>query len=442
MTILNTPVETVDFLAILRDREPLTKNDIREMMGLASGPNAARFRSAVDEVAAAAASDPKLQTRAGVGAFLLGQPMTAIDRLKEQAKDGLAQFFLAQAYSTIDEHEQAAEAFQKASDLGYEPVESILRKAGEVRMGGQTDEAEKIIKSTKGDGARLPEYSYQMGEVMADRGDALGAIEYFERAVDMDPHHQQALFALAMQNSIHGNDEDAIQLYERALAKPPYLQGAMFNLGLLYEDQENYGAARYCFEKILSFDPTNERARLYLKDIEATSDMYYDEETLRQQARLEQLLNRPVTDFELSVRSRNCLAAMQIKTLGDLTRVSENELLSGKNFGETSLIEIRELMRQHNLEVGQNLNEKFEDNAAPQLQDLSPQEQAALAQPVSDLNLSVRARKCMNRLGIATIGELCSRTPDELLSAKNFGVTSLNEVRAKLTEMDLKLRND
>ena len=442
MTILNTPVETVDFLAILRDREPLTKNDVREMMGLASGPNAARFRQAVDDIAAAAESDKKLKTRAGVGAFLLGQPMTAIDRLKDQTKDGLAQFYLAQAYSTIDEHEQAAEAFQKASDLGYEPVESILRKAGEVRMAGDTDEAEKIVKSTKGDGARLPEYSYQMGEVMADRGDALGAIEYFERAVDMDPHHQQALFALAMQNSIHGNDEDAIQLYERALAKPPYLQGAMFNLGLLYEDQENYGAARYCFEKILSFDPTNERARLYLKDIEATSDMYYDEETLRQQARMEQLLNRPVTDFELSVRSRNCLAAMQIKTLGDLTRTSENELLSGKNFGETSLIEIRELMRQHQLEIGQNLHDKFEESATPQMQDLSPQEQAVLAQPVSDLNLSVRARKCMNRLGIATIGELCSRTPDELLSAKNFGVTSLNEVRAKLTEMDLKLRND
>jgi DNA-directed RNA polymerase subunit alpha len=48
----------------------------------------------------------------------------------------------------------------------------------------------------------------------------------------------------------------------------------------------------------------------------------------------------------------------------------------------------------------------------------------------------------MARLGITTVGELVARTPDELLSAKNFGVTSLNEIRAKLTELNLKLRND
>ena len=62
--------------------------------------------------------------------------------------------------------------------------------------------------------------------------------------------------------------------------------------------------------------------------------------------------------------------------------------------------------------------------------------------PVADLNLSVRARKCMARLGITQMGELIRRTPDELLSSKNFGVTSLNEIRGKLDELDLKLRND
>jgi DNA-directed RNA polymerase subunit alpha len=65
-----------------------------------------------------------------------------------------------------------------------------------------------------------------------------------------------------------------------------------------------------------------------------------------------------------------------------------------------------------------------------------------MGQPVTDLNLSVRSRKCMTRLGITLIGELVNRTPDELLSAKNFGVTSLNEIRAKLAEVGIKLRND
>jgi len=48
----------------------------------------------------------------------------------------------------------------------------------------------------------------------------------------------------------------------------------------------------------------------------------------------------------------------------------------------------------------------------------------------------------MTKLGIATIGELLDRTGDELLECKNFGVTSLNEVRQKLTEHGLKLKGD
>jgi DNA-directed RNA polymerase subunit alpha len=73
---------------------------------------------------------------------------------------------------------------------------------------------------------------------------------------------------------------------------------------------------------------------------------------------------------------------------------------------------------------------------------LSADEQALLSKPVSDLNLSVRARKCMIRLGINTMGELLRHTGDELLECKNFGVTSLNEVREKLTALGLKLRGE
>ena len=61
---------------------------------------------------------------------------------------------------------------------------------------------------------------------------------------------------------------------------------------------------------------------------------------------------------------------------------------------------------------------------------------------VVDLNLSVRSRKCMARLNIQTVGQLTSRTADELLASRNFGVTSLNEIRAKLTEIGTRLRND
>src|SRR5262249_29883304 len=182
---------------------------------------------------------------------------------------------------------------------------------------------------------------------------------------------------------------------------------------------------------------------LFLKDAQASLSMYYNPEEDEQNIKFSQVLEVPVTDFELSVRSRNCLKKMNIRTLGDLTRVTEQQLLSSKNFGETSLMEIREIMAKRGLGTGRRLEEgpAREVRFRPQ-QPLSEAEQAVLNKPVSDLNLSVRARKCMNRLGIATLGELTQRTADELLESKNFGMTSLNEVREKLQQYGLSLRGD
>ena len=171
--------------------------------------------------------------------------------------------------------------------------------------------------------------------------------------------------------------------------------------------------------------------------------MFYSPEDEQVSVQFRQVMEVPITDFELSVRSRNCLKRMNIRTLGDLTRVSEQQLLSSKNFGEMSLEEIKIIMNQKSLRIGQSLDQgqQYEFRTRPQ-SNLSPEEQAMMGKSVSELNLSVRARKCMNRLNITTIGELVSRSQDELMEAKNFGVTSLTEVKEKLTGMNLKLRGD
>jgi DNA-directed RNA polymerase subunit alpha len=133
---------------------------------------------------------------------------------------------------------------------------------------------------------------------------------------------------------------------------------------------------------------------------------------------------------------------MGVRTLGDLTRTSEAELLASKNFGETSLVEIRDMLHSKGLELGQFATEAKPAEPVLDLATMSPDEQALLERPISDLNLSVRARKCMARLGLTLIAELIRKTGDDLLECKNFGVTSLNEVREKLTAMGLKLRGD
>ncbi|MDJ0973447.1 MAG: DNA-directed RNA polymerase subunit alpha [Planctomycetota bacterium] len=62
--------------------------------------------------------------------------------------------------------------------------------------------------------------------------------------------------------------------------------------------------------------------------------------------------------------------------------------------------------------------------------------------PIAAMDLSVRASNCLEAEGIQTIGELVSRTQDELMALKNFGRTSLKEITKKLDEMGLALGMD
>jgi len=62
-----------------------------------------------------------------------------------------------------------------------------------------------------------------------------------------------------------------------------------------------------------------------------------------------------------------------------------------------------------------------------------------LLQPVEIIELSVRASNCLKVAKIKTIGELVSKSEDELLSYKNFGKKSLDEIRDRLKEMGLNL---
>ena len=403
------------------------------------------FRQEVDELrrnvdGSGQASDTTY-AKLGASLYLLGQHQAAYNYLTKTSSNAVASFVLGLVCLSLDRFEEAGEHFATAASLGHDAVECELQRVGAIRLNGQVEESEAALKKNAAKAVSRADYSFQMGCILADKGDTLGGIEYFERAVDMDPHHTRALFWLAGENSRHGNDEEAVRLYEQALSSPPLHIGALLNLGLLYEDSDRLDQAAFCFRRVLEADPTNDRARLYLKDIDASEGMYYDEDSVKAEQKRSQTLTRPITDFELSVRSRNCLDRLGMRTLGDLTEVSEQELMGSRNFGDTSLKEIQELLVANNLSIGCNVASRKAEVAEPP-KDLSPEQRSAMEQPISDLNLSVRARKCMSRLNISAIGELRAKSPDDLLSSKNFGVTSLNEIRAKLADVGLSLRND
>lgn len=273
------------------------------------------------------------------------------------------------------------------------------------------------------------------------RGDREGAIAELRRAATADPFNAAVLFDLAYRLDQAGEEDEAIALYERVCERPPAPINALINLAIMYEDRGEYARAERCLRQVLETMPNHPRARLYMKDVQASREMTVEDEGERDILKRKALLDTPVTDFELSVRARTALKKMNIRTLGDLLRITEAELMSYKNFGETSLAEIKKMLTAKGLRLGQGSEDAHRSHRRTVTdQYKGTGKEAALAKPVSDLQLSVRARKALQLLNIQTLGDLASHTEAELMGVKNFGATSLAEVKQKLTEYGLALR--
>ena len=437
-------VEVLDIKQVLLSDAALDAATIRRIIDtLASDATHYRaVRESVQELESKSADGAAAKLKLGIGYYLLGRFRLAAQALGGTT-GGVAKYYLGKSLFALEEYRPAMEAYEAAAKAGYESDACALGRAEALRYLADGRGALKILDSLSGAVEQTAEYLYQRGAtVAAIGGNPNEVIALLERAVENDPKHAGALFALAVENDRRGNDEAALDLYQRSTSRFPAHLGALLNLAILYEDRQQYEKARQCYQRILDAYPNHPRARLFFKDAQASGEMYFDEDAQRRRDRLSQVLNLPVTDFELSVRSRNCLQKMGLLTLGDLARTTEQELLSSKNFGETSLVEIKEMMASKGLQLGQFAGEKRVPEVSFEPEMMTPDEQALLNKPIADLNLSVRARKCMIRLGISTIGELLRRTGDELLECKNFGVTSLNEVRDKLSTHGLKLRGD
>src|SRR5689334_14765780 len=97
-----------------------------------------------------------------------------------------------------------------------------------------------------------------------------------------------------------------------------------------------------------------------------------------------------------------------------------------------TLVELFGLARELNVEA-----EGIDIGPSPVDEQLA----ADLALPVEDLQLTVRSYNCLKREGIHTVGELISRSEQDLLDIRNFGAKSIDEVKAKLHEMGLSLKD-
>jgi len=378
----------------------------------------------------------------GIGLFILGRNDEAAQKLSK-GNDCQEKFlYMALALRRTGEFEKAIENLQKCLDFGVDKLYVKLEKAATYRHAGDFKAAAKQLKACTNFENVSAEYHYQLARIQEAEGLYEEATDNYKIALELSPGHQRALFHLAFRCDLFGDEEAAIDYYRQIAVSSPVYVSTLLNLAVLYEDSEQLDKATQCVDMVLANHPNHKRAILFKKDIESSKTMFYDEEKEKKKTRKNQILETPMSDFELSVRSRNCLKKMKIETLGDLLNISETELLSYKNFGETSLREIKAILEPKGLYLGMALEDKqlssgeITDEAVAE-----NQEEGLINKPVDDLRLSVRARKCLQKLNIHSIGEITSKTDAELLGCKNFGVTSLNEVKIALGDLGLSLRN-
>ncbi len=380
----------------------------------------------------------------GAASLVLGNGEQAVAFLRNAADGMEKQWLMGLASKQQKKYANAISELRKAKDQGWNASEVLAEMVETARLDNNIKEAENYLKELQKVDAESALYLYQAGRTAESEGEVERAIELFEKAIESDPNHSPSLFRLAYLGDLHGNEDEAIELYQKCLQSEPIHVNAILNLAILHEDREEYDQAIKLLKQILKVYPNHPRARLFLKDIESSESMLFDEESEKQKDKFQQVLEMPLSDFELSVRSRNCLKKMGLRTLGDLTRISETELLAYKNFGETSLSEIKAILDSKNLRLGQTAEESASLAAASILpgdpEDLPDEmDDDILDKPIDELKLSVRSQKCLQGLNIETIGDLLEYSEEGLMKVPNFGSISLVEIKEKLDQIGLEL---
>jgi DNA-directed RNA polymerase subunit alpha len=390
--------------------------------------------------------------RRALGLWILGDYERSAKELAPFEADDTAAYTRARSLISLARFEEAVAIFQRLVEKHPQeprPRSGLLEARLELALARKPDDAAKhadelvrAINAAPGGFAESVEGLYLLGRAAELARDPDGALDAYEKGREVDSEHRALLARFAHLAERNGLDELALMLYEQLLRMRAIDRNALLNLGVLYEDVGRDSDAASCYDTVLRDDATDPRARLYLADARAAMNMYYDEDLEKKEDRLNQILRIPITDFELSVRARNCLNKMQITTLGDLVQKSEQELLSYKNFGETSLTEIKEILHSKGLRLGMPRDEAVASIEAHARRMQSGDRSDVMNKPILELSLSIRARRTVETLGCLTVGDITKHSADELLGMPNFGQTSLQELRTKLGELNLKLKGE
>ena len=365
----------------------------------------------------------KDKTRLGALAYVLDRFADAEEHL--DPKEAFGQAILGLVYAELGEPKDAINHLATAAKTMPEAKAELARVQ---IVAGDLDDAEKTICGVP----YAADRDFLTGVLLEARGNIEAAIKAYESSLEGHPEHVEAAFKIGVLLDRIGDDDLAAEHYLVCCdAIPAFLPGVT-NLGILYEERGEANAAVDCFRQVLAYNPRDSKALSLLRDARASRAMYYDEREERERERMEKIMRTSVNDFELSVRSRNCLAKMSIFTLGDLLRITEAEMLSYKNFGETSLKEVKEMLAARNLRLG--MYREVEERS------LSKADQKVLSESIERLELSVKVSQMLENLGVSRIGDLVQYTDLDLYKAPGSGQSVVQELSTGLGAYGVGLR--
>ena len=130
-----------------------------------------------------------------------------------------------------------------------------------------------------------------------------------------------------------------------------------------------------------------------------------------------------VADCRFSLRTNSCLEEMGVKTLGELSKHAAFDLLEARNFGESSLAEVEQVLKNVGLQ-------------------LAAEPKGPADKLIADFELSVRDRNNLTRMGILTLGDLAARTEADMLAQQRFGEMSMVTLHELLKAFGLAFKPD
>lgn len=438
---------TVDTIESIAKKDAWTAEDHDQLLQqLYSTTDAAnKFRAVLSELESKnPAAKGAAALKIGIARYMLCRFTEALEAFANAPDSKETHFFSGQTHRNLHNYAKAAEEFSLAKTAGWDATEISVILIEISALSGDLAAAAKALNKISAAVSETATGYYLKGLIAELSGSGEQACEAYEKARELQTSHPEATFRLAYYLDLHGEEGQAVELYKESLSHLPIRANVLLNLSVLCEDAGQYEQATGYLKRLLSANPGHERAKLFLRDTEGAMDMYYDEDQVKRLAKRNAILDIPVTDFELSVRARNCLKKMNIRTLGDLVSTSEPELLGYKNFGETSLKEIKEMLTAKNLRLGQGAEDEADYASSTGLVDLDVVKPAPIddgtGTPIARVNFSIRSKRVLEQLGILKLEELANMSEAELMSQKNFGQTSLNEIRERLTEHGMNFR--